>query len=294
MSNEQFPRGWYFDPTTGLDFFWSGSEWARYKGRYCSKSHPLGAAEFRPGPTPKWLANDPTPLASGQPVPPEIPGQPSSGESLAESPQATLTGEDTMYVLNRLSSKEEQVLAQHYPQNERPWLVINPGSGAGFLATFGQELVIAKTSFAAGLGAGTLGGRRVTHFPYKQITGIEYNAGMLSGVLEILTPSYQGSANKDFWKGLGKGTNTDSNDPFKLSNTLPLGKEQFAVAAPAIQQLREKVAASHAVEVVVQAPISAAPASMADELRQLAELKEQGILTEEEFSAAKARILAGG
>lgn len=292
MSDQQFPRGWYFDSTTGQDFFWSGLDWARYKGRYCSKTHPYGAADYRPGPAPKWLANDPTPIVPGQPEPPPVPGQPSAGESVAEP--LTAQSEGTQYLLNRLSSKEEQILASHCPQDERPWLVINPGSGAGYLAAFGKELVIAKTSFAAGLGAGTLGGRRVTHFPYKQITGIEYNAGMLTGVLEILTPSYQGSANKDYWKGLGKGTNTDSNDPFKLSNTLPLGKAQFAVVAPAIQQLRERVASAHEVQVVVQAPVAVAPASMADELRKLAELRDQGILTDEEFSAAKARLLAGG
>jgi hypothetical protein len=45
-----------------------------------------------------------------------------------------------------------------------------------------------------------------------------------------------------------------------------------------------------------QAPPPAAPpaaASMVDQLKDLAELKQQGILTEEEFAAQKARILAG-
>ena len=41
-------------------------------------------------------------------------------------------------------------------------------------------------------------------------------------------------------------------------------------------------------------PVAAAPqASMIDQLKDLAELKQQGILTEEEFAAQKARILAG-
>jgi hypothetical protein len=48
-----------------------------------------------------------------------------------------------------------------------------------------------------------------------------------------------------------------------------------------------------------QAPPPAAPAapaadgeSMLDQLKQLGELKEQGILTEEEFAAQKAKLLA--
>jgi hypothetical protein len=38
---------------------------------------------------------------------------------------------------------------------------------------------------------------------------------------------------------------------------------------------------------------AAAPASRLDQLKELAAMKEQGVLTEEEFAAEKARILAG-
>ena len=42
------------------------------------------------------------------------------------------------------------------------------------------------------------------------------------------------------------------------------------------------------------APPPAAPApSMIDQLKELGELKEQGILTEDEFAAQKAKLLAG-
>jgi hypothetical protein len=45
------------------------------------------------------------------------------------------------------------------------------------------------------------------------------------------------------------------------------------------------------------APLAAAPAapapSMIDQLKELGELKEQGILTEDEFAAQKAKLLAG-
>ena len=49
-----------------------------------------------------------------------------------------------------------------------------------------------------------------------------------------------------------------------------------------------------------EAPPAAAPAaapatgpSMIDQLKELGELKEQGILTEDEFAAQKAKLLAG-
>jgi len=51
---------------------------------------------------------------------------------------------------------------------------------------------------------------------------------------------------------------------------------------------------------VQQAPVQQAPppsssgtSDMLDQLRQLGELKDQGVLTEEEFAAQKARILGG-
>jgi hypothetical protein len=40
-------------------------------------------------------------------------------------------------------------------------------------------------------------------------------------------------------------------------------------------------------------PAAAPQASVVDQLKDLAELKQQGILTEEEFAAQKAKILAG-
>jgi hypothetical protein len=40
------------------------------------------------------------------------------------------------------------------------------------------------------------------------------------------------------------------------------------------------------------APAAPAGESMLDQLKQLGELKEQGILTEEEFAAQKAKLLA--
>jgi len=43
---------------------------------------------------------------------------------------------------------------------------------------------------------------------------------------------------------------------------------------------------------VAAAPAAPAP-SMIDQLKELGELKEQGVLTEDEFAAQKAKLLAG-
>lgn len=294
----QYPRGWYFDPGHGLDFFWGGTQWAAQKGRYLTREHLVEKGDFSEGPVPKKFG-DGKPILEGQPLPPELPGTASNGEFLTassgthETPGVVVAESGTKYALKRLSDKEERTLAEHSPAGERPWLVINPGGGAGFLAAFEHELIIAKTSLAAGLMSGSLGGRRVTSFPYKQITGIEYNAGMVTGVLEVLTASYQGTANKDFWKGTGRGRNANSDDPFTLSNTLPLAKADHSKAAASIQELKAKVHAAHEIKIAVESSPPASTESLADQVMKLAELRDQGLLSEEEFAAAKARLIQG-
>jgi hypothetical protein len=61
---------------------------------------------------------------------------------------------------------------------------------------------------------------------------------MLTGVVEILTPSYEGGKNKDYWKGTLKSLNADSNDPWTLSNTLPMPKPDYAQAKIQFDKLR--------------------------------------------------------
>jgi hypothetical protein len=77
----------------------------------------------------------------------------------------------------------------------------------GALIVFEDRCMIVKGGFWGGLMAGSFGGERAGTFYFTQITGIEYNSGMITGVLEILTASYQGSANKDYWRGSTKSRN---------------------------------------------------------------------------------------
>ena len=60
------------------------------------------------------------------------------------------------------------------------------------------------------------------------------------------------------------------------------------------QRFQEKEAQAEAAAAPEAAPAAAAPqADMVTQLKELAELKDQGILTEEEFAAQKAKLLAG-
>ena len=141
--------------------------------------------------------------------------------------------------------------------------------------------------------SGSLGGAREATFYFKDITGIEYNSGLTTGVLEILTASYDGSANKDFWSGIfNADRNNSANDPRALSNTLPLMKSDYIKAKPLIDKLRSMIQAAKETKVVVNIDSPVTSGSAADELTKLAGLMDRGLITKDEFDKAKARLLS--
>jgi hypothetical protein len=186
-------------------------------------------------------------------------------------------------------------LQEHASPGELPWFVLNAGGGRGLLAAFEDRLVIAKTGAMTSFMAGSFGGGRITTFPFSDITNIEYNGGIFQGVLEVLTPSYQGTANHDNWRSSNKGRNKAADDPWTLSNCLPLDKAQYKEALPRINEMQRKIVESKRPNVIVQssaAPAPSSPSSLSDELTNLARLKQQGILDDAEFTAAKASAIA--
>lgn len=198
--------------------------------------------------------------------------------------------ENTIMVGTSPSGKALQVLRDHSIGDESPWLIIGNGT-AGVLAAYDDRLMILKVGAMTGFMAGSTGGGRVTTFPYVDITGLEYNAGFMGGVLEVLTPSYSGTANKDYWRG-GGGPNADDNSPWKLSNTLPLPKQLHQRALPQLNELRRRISDAKRPQVhIAQTSAPGSGPSLADEIRSLAELHSQGILDDDEFRAAKQAVM---
>ena len=196
---------------------------------------------------------------------------------------------NTFFAVAKPSGPALKMVRQHTTDDDAPWLFLT-SPVAGALVAFDDRAMIIKTGFMPALGAGSFGGGRSTTFPYRQITGIEYNSGFMTGVLEILTPSYQGSANKDYWRGTGKSPNHVDNNPFAASNTLALNKSEFAVASKHINELRRRATDSHNPAATVASP---APATaLSDELAKLAALRDQGVLDEDEFRQAKQGLIA--
>lgn len=111
--------------------------------------------------------------------------------------------------------------------------------------------------------------------PIRSIGAVQYKApGLTSGFLQI---AYSGAQ-----ESKGGVFNAASDE-----NTVMFIKK----SAPAFVEIRDFIQAQLSIA-HAPAPAQVAPASsLADELTKLASLRDQGILTEDEFSAQKARLL---
>jgi hypothetical protein len=219
---------------------------------------------------------------------------PSSSEEVSlntpDSREAEFASIDANFPWTKVPKHLQKNVFANISASEKPLFIIstNAGSFAGSLVAMKDRCILIKSGVLGGFMSGSLGGARVSSFYYRDITGIEYNSGMMRGVVEILTASYDGSANKDYWKGKDKGRNADSNDPWTLSNTLPLDKADYASAKSQFDKLRELISqskSSPAGQTVVQEK------SLADEIAKLSDLLEKGLIDAEEFKEAKKKIL---
>jgi hypothetical protein len=86
----------------------------------------------------------------------------------------------------KLTSKASDAIRRQCADDE-PWLILISSGGAGPLAAFDDRLVVIRTGALTSLQAEALGGERSTTFYFRDINAIEYNLGLMSGTLEILT-----------------------------------------------------------------------------------------------------------
>jgi len=215
------------------------------------------------------------------------------GESQSASDQSAL---------RVLPAKTLKIVRPHIAQNEAVFLCLVGGFGQALIA-LGDRVLIAM----AGLMSGNVFGGKVNTFPYREITGVEIHTGMTTGVLVIQTPSFPGIQAGSYW-AKGKGSN-----PAELPNAIPLpNKKVVAAWQEHLALLRTGIASGGLQPAdttqhpdlgppIFLTPIAPpAPANtpdvptsggIADEIEKLAKLRESGVLSDEEFAQAKAKLL---
>lgn len=182
-------------------------------------------------------------------------------------------------ITGKVNKAALQEVIQSCRPGEMPKFILGDGIN-GVLAAFEDRCMVIKKGFGTSFMAGSLGGGRVATFAYRDITGIEYNSGIVTGVLEILTASYTGKTTNSPWSFGNEKSAHES------SNTLPWDKRFYNQVRPQIEWMQRKIS-----DVKSLGGSVAAPVSSSDELTKLAALHKQGILTDKEFTDAKQRIL---
>jgi hypothetical protein len=143
------------------------------------------------------------------------------------------------------------------------------------LVCLDDRLLILKRGFHAGT---TFGAMATTIF-YSDVTGIQVRMQMLSGWIEISSPSFQGSDRRRV--GGARGTRSDG-DVYRRPNCVPIQRRRAGAYQVALVGLRRLVA---------EAKREHGHSGIVDQLERLAALHRRGLLDDGEFSAAKAKLV---
>ena len=177
---------------------------------------------------------------------------------------------------SRLHRKCNAELDANLAPGEPVQVVITGPSSQAVVGTDRRAFIYKK-----GFMAGATLGAEMTSWDYRNLNGVQIHTGMMSGAVVLQAPGQSGTKTS-YW---GQG----NEDPYKAPNAIPVVRpyEQAKAGVARLRQLIEAVQRAH----VPGAPAAAAPGSIADELKKIAELHAAGALTFEEFNALKARIL---
>ena len=180
--------------------------------------------------------------------------------------------------MEKLHGRAQKLLEQGLGKGEPVLGRINGIDDTQCLVLTDQRAIIIKVGWRSGQ---TLGGK-VTSFEYRNISSVEVRASIITGTFEISSGGMQGSERSYYSANKGDGA-------WHAPNTIPISKQQQARFQQVATFIRER--ARLATQPVSQPVISTAP-DIPDQLRKLAELKAQGILTDAEFDAKKTELLA--
>ena len=160
-------------------------------------------------------------------------------------------------------------------------LVLHGLSNQAIIAT-GRRALVFKKGFMAGASFGS----ELTSWTYRSLVGVQIHTGLMSGAVVLQGPGQSGLKTST-WQ-------TDEDDPYKAPNAIPLGRP-FDGAKQRVARLARLIDDAHGVAPRDSAPrtSSTTTTSAADELRKLADLRAEGVLSDEEFERLKTRVVSG-
>jgi hypothetical protein len=177
--------------------------------------------------------------------------------------------------LDQLPQGAKNALKQALASDEVVRVIIRGPWNQAIVGTDFRLFILKK-----GLMGGVTFGAKMTSWDYSNLTGIQYETGPNDGFVAIQGPSI---ASKDlsFWASDDK---CPAFSPFAIPVTGKIIMEQAKVG---VEILRDLIVKAHR----HKASLTKAPGTTR-KINKLAELRKQGLLTQEEFEAKKNEILS--
>jgi hypothetical protein len=144
------------------------------------------------------------------------------------------------------------------------------------LVCLDDRLLILKRGFYAGAAFGAMA---ATIF-YRDVTGIQVRTHLVSGWIEISTPSFQGAERNR----TGTRRSSAKHDVITQPNCVPVQRRYVALYHVALSELRGLIA---------HAKLEQDPRGVVAQLERLAMLHRDGVVDDREFALAKSTILEG-
>lgn len=184
-------------------------------------------------------------------------------------------------MIEALPDRLEKDLSEILRPDEQVLVKIKGAFKEGLICTDSRVIVL-----KGGFMTGQTFGNNVFQSNYHNIAGVEVKFHLLSGYFELSAGGMQ-NTDKRFW------SNNKNSDPAKAPNCISLNrKEQKTKFQEACAIITEMVNKSHT---TINAPV-VQPANVKEDvltsLEKLSQLKDAGIITQEEFQAKKEELLA--
>jgi hypothetical protein len=173
----------------------------------------------------------------------------------------------TQNLIVKLGWRGERTLNQNLSSDEKIFIKLKGAFGQG-LAVTDKRIYIIKWGWMTG----NLVGSKCITFEYKNVTGVHLKKGWTTGAFEVFSAATQ-SSNKGYW-----GSNAAKSDNIVTFNA------RTGLFQEATNFIRNKINHTHT-------NINSTTFNFSD-LEKLAELRDKGIITAEEFDAKKKSLLA--
>lgn len=177
-----------------------------------------------------------------------------------------------------LDTRGEKLLGSHVGVGEELLVKLKGSFGEALVITT-KCLYVLKWGFMTGQ---TFGGK-CNSYEFRNITGLQIRHSVVTGVIQIVSPGTQDNRHLGYWEG-------GDNDALKSDNAVTFSKKDLPLFMEAAKVGRMMIERANTVAVPTVPSVAPAVNNL-DQLAKLAELRDNGIITQDEFDAKKKQIL---